>query len=268
MEDKIKVSVLIVTYNHSRFIKEAMDSALMQQTKYKYEIVVMNDHSSDNTFKILKMYKLKYGDKIRIFNNSKNFGITKNYKLGFEKCRGEYIAVLEGDDYWNNRKKLQIQSDFLDKHRNYSAVFNRYIIYDAAKNLKTVIPWQYRYSEYKKITINDLTIRNVIGNFSACMYRKSIVEQLKKSLYNMVTYDWMFNMAVSEKAPIAYLPQVTSVYRIHRGGVWSGIDKESRLKMVMKQIDDYDKFFGFKYSRNFNFLKKGIYDELIRLKNK
>ncbi|KHD38784.1 glycosyl transferase [Clostridium acetobutylicum] len=262
MNDEIKVSVLIITYNQARFIKKAIESALNQKTKFKYEIIVMDDCSSDSTIKIAGKYAEKYTDIIKVYSNNKNLGITKNYKEGFKKCRGKYIAVLEGDDYWNNKQKLQIQSDFLDRHKNFSAVFNRYIIYNVINNSKTTQAWRSNTS-YETITIEQLTRGNVIGNFSTCMYRKSYVDKVKESLYDMLVYDWMFNMAIAQQKPIAYLPQICSVYRVHSKGTWMGSSVKSRLVLTMKLIDVYNSFFGFKYNSNFKLLKKNIHKQLI-----
>ncbi|WP_077892823.1 glycosyltransferase family 2 protein [Clostridium felsineum] len=260
---KIKVSVLIITYNQSRFIEKAIKSALLQKTTFKYEIIVMDDSSKDGTLNIANKYREKYPDQIKVFSNINNLGITKNYKEGFKKCTGEYIAILEGDDYWISKRKLQLESDFLDRHTGYSAVFNRFVVYNTIYNTKQTQAWNNSFS-YETITTKKLTLGNVIGNFSACMYRKVCVNKLKESLYDMVVYDWMFNIAISEKGPIAYLPQICSVYRVHSKGKWSGKSERSKILMTLKLIDKYNKFLGFKYDNNFKIVKKVIYNELIK----
>lgn len=261
MNENIKLSVLLITYNNSEFVKQAIESAILQITNYKFEIVVTDDCSKDSTLEIIKYYKSVYPEKIRILDNKNNVGITKNYERGFNACTGEYIAILEGDDYWISPYKLQIQTDFLDSHKDYAAALNRYVIYDMENNtLKTT----YYYNNLKCITIrtDDLIKTNLIGNFSTCIYRNEIIKKLDPSLYDMEVYDWMFNIAVSQKGPIAYLPDTTSVYRIHKHGSWNGRNDKEKIESMIKACDDYNKFLEYKYSEKF-LSNKAAYEKML-----
>src|SRR5205085_12529467 len=99
-----KLSVLLVTYNHEQYIRQALDSVLMQRTDFDFEIVVADDFSQDSTRAIVEGYQAEYYN-IRILQSEKNVGITHNYQPGSAACRGEYVAVLEGDDYWTSPNK-------------------------------------------------------------------------------------------------------------------------------------------------------------------
>ena len=121
---KMKVSVCIITYNHARFIGQALESALMQKTNFDYEIVIGEDCSTDNTGLICKKYAEMYPDKIRLLQNDKNLGVIENFKRTLYACKGEYVALLEGDDYWTDELKLQKQVDFLESNRDYAIVFH------------------------------------------------------------------------------------------------------------------------------------------------
>jgi len=116
----LKVSVLFITYNHEEYLRQSLDGILMQKTNFDYEIVVGEDCSTDNTREILKEYAEKYPDKFVLLFREKNFGRpTMNvYDTGMH-CQGEYIAFLEGDDYWTDENKLQKQVDFLDANKEY-----------------------------------------------------------------------------------------------------------------------------------------------------
>lgn len=116
----MKVSVLFITYNHEEYLRQSLDGILMQKTNFEYEIVVGEDCSTDNTREILKEYAAKYPEKFVLLFREKNFGRpTMNvYDTGMH-CQGEYIAFLEGDDYWTDENKLQKQVDFLDTNREY-----------------------------------------------------------------------------------------------------------------------------------------------------
>lgn len=110
--NRMKVSVLMITYNHEKFIAQAIDSILMQQVNFDYEIVIGEDCSTDGTRAIVIQYQKEYPDKIRLLLPEENLGMHKNFVQTFRACQGEYIALLEGDDYWTSPRKLQKQVDF------------------------------------------------------------------------------------------------------------------------------------------------------------
>ena len=109
---EVMVSVIVLTYNHEKYICQALDSILMQKTNFTYEILVGDDASTDRTPNILQDYQLNYPNIFRLFLRKTNQGPTGNaYPLFFE-ARGKYIATCEGDDFWCTAEKLQKQVDF------------------------------------------------------------------------------------------------------------------------------------------------------------
>lgn len=265
----IEISVLLVTYNHEKYAKQAMDSILMQKVDCNYEIVVVDDCSTDDTLRIIEQYKKLYPKKIRILKSKKNLGITKNYKRGFKVCRGKYIAVLEGDDYWIIDNKLQMQWQFLKNHSDYALVFNMNKIKNEITNEET-IPWfDEQCKTYMTFDAETLAIGNFIGNFSICMYRGDYVRKIKDSIYDMVTYDWIFNLAVAQYGLIGYLPQVASVYRISKKSSWNSKSAEERIIITLNALDGYNKFFNYKYNKQFTDQKIELSNQLAEiLKNK
>lgn len=115
----VMVSVIVLTYNHEKYIRQALDSILMQKVDFKYEILVGDDASTDGTPEILREYTERYSDKIRPFFHEKNIGATRNAYDLLACARGKYLATLEGDDFWCNQTKLQSQVDFLESHSKY-----------------------------------------------------------------------------------------------------------------------------------------------------
>lgn len=116
------LSVGILTYNQEKYIRQCLDAVLMQEVGFEYEIVVGDDASSDGTQDILREYGAKYPDKFVLLLGEKNEGISMNYKKVLSTCKGKYIALCEGDDYWTDAHKLQTQVDFLEKHPEYGFV--------------------------------------------------------------------------------------------------------------------------------------------------
>ena len=128
------LSVSMITYNHEKYLEKAIDSILEQQTNFEYEIVIGDDHSTDNTIDIIKQYVAKYPDKIRPIYRKENVGVKVNFSDTIFRCQGKYVAILEGDDYWTDSLKLQKQVDFLESHPTYSLTSTRYSIHNCNTN--------------------------------------------------------------------------------------------------------------------------------------
>lgn len=108
------VSVCMTTYNHEQYIAQAIESVLCQQTNFGVEIVIGEDCSTDNTLKICQEYQRRYPDRIRIVASKQNVGMHANYRRTIEACRGKYIAMCDGDDWFSDENKLQMQVDMLE----------------------------------------------------------------------------------------------------------------------------------------------------------
>ncbi len=120
----VTVSIYVATYNHEDYIVRALDSILMQKTKYSYEVLVGEDCSTDNTRNILKEYEVQHPNKLTIFYRTENMHLKpiKNAMDLRMRCRGKYLIALEGDDFWTDENKLEKQVSFLEEHPEYIAV--------------------------------------------------------------------------------------------------------------------------------------------------
>ena len=118
----ITVSVVMITYNHEKFIKEALESIFSQKTNFHYELIISNDCSTDNTDEVIKKIidKNENGSLINYTNHHKNKGMIPNFLWSIQQAKGKYIALCEGDDYWVDPYKLQKQVDFLEANPDYS----------------------------------------------------------------------------------------------------------------------------------------------------
>ena len=122
-----KVSVCCATYNHEPYIKKALDSVLNQSTDFDFEIIIGEDCSTDRSRDVLDEYKKRYPDKITLIYRDHNVGAKRNFEEIYSLAKGKYIIVLETDDYWTDPRKLQLQYEYLEKHKNVVAVlFNIY----------------------------------------------------------------------------------------------------------------------------------------------
>ena len=179
---KPKVSVLLVTYNHEEYVRQALDSVLMQKTDFDVEIVVADDHSSDSTLAIIEEYQPD-NHNIRVLPSERNVGITLNYQRGLAACRGEYIAVIEGDDFWISPTKLESAIAFLEQHPECAFCFHRFLRYDEASGRFSVHPPQEIGTAFALFSAAQLASDNFIGNFSACVYRRECTDRLDPALF-------------------------------------------------------------------------------------
>src|SRR5690606_9560707 len=107
----VTVSVWMITYNHCAYIEQALDSVLCQETDFPFEIVIGDDCSTDGTREVLLRYASSNPARIRLILHERNVGMIANQNAVFDACSGEFIAMLEGDDYWTDSSKLQRQVD-------------------------------------------------------------------------------------------------------------------------------------------------------------
>lgn len=126
----IDISIVVVSYNHEKYIANTLESLVNQETNFNYEILVGDDCSKDNTLKVILEYQSKYPMLIRNVKRDNNLGATTNLYDLMQHARGRYIAFCEGDDYWCDKFRVQREIDFLDSNRQYSGVCGRTIPVD------------------------------------------------------------------------------------------------------------------------------------------
>lgn len=214
----IKVSVLIITYNQKNFIRKAIDSALAQQTSFPFEILVGDDFSKDGTREIIQEYEQQYPGKVigvlHPRNMGKNGGI--NFLETLRRARGEYYALMDGDDYWTDSLKLQKQVDFLDAHPECSTVFHNAVITyeDGTPSHLLNTPDQPPF-----YTVEDLIGEDEVWFMatSSTMYR-NILKEYPAWFRESSSGDIPRLILMAKLGKIGYLPDVMSVYRKNRGG--------------------------------------------------
>lgn len=134
-QDNIDISVVVPVYNHEKYIEKALTSILEQHTTYRMEILIGEDCSPDHSRNILKRMDERYPGRMQIFYHEKNIGATKNVYLLCKASKGKYIAILEGDDYWIDKYKIQKQITFLEKHQEYIGAACNFLKIDSEEKI-------------------------------------------------------------------------------------------------------------------------------------
>ena len=210
------VSVVVTTYNQKDYIGKALDSILMQQTDFDFEIIVSDDASPDCTPEIVKQYAEKHPDKITAICREKNAGISVNWFETLLKTRGEYVITLEGDDYWIDHLKLQKQVDFLKANPQYIGVSTERIMAD--DNGREYEFFTTAYGSVNKSNTMSSFLSGVTFSYTACLH-KNIFRNCDEKLYNFVTAnrsiaDFAFCCLILSKGPVYVIPDKTCAYRI------------------------------------------------------
>lgn len=256
MSKSPKVSIISITYNQEKFIKQALDSFVIQQCDFSFEVIVADDGSTDGTRDIIREYAQKYPDIIKPLLREKNMGAWKNFVDAIGRAEGEYVALCEGDDYWVDPNKLQLQVDFLEKHPSYSMCFHPVrVFFENHEMDDSIFPTSNNQSDF---TFEALLKANFIQTNSV-MYRK---QHYKEMATDVIPGDWYLHLYHAQFGKIGFIDKVMSTYRKHSGGIWWGAlgdQKEFWKKNGLQHLRLYKeliKMFG----------KNRVYKEII-LKN-
>jgi glycosyltransferase involved in cell wall biosynthesis len=241
----VKVSALITTYNQERYIAEAIESALRQRTNFPYEIVISEDCSTDGTRGIVRSYEAAQRDRIRVLYSHTNLGGVENFVAAWHDCRGRYIALLEGDDYWTSDLKLQKQVDFLDAHPECSMCSHGVteVYQDGSREpVSWIDPSRLSVSD-----LEDLLLDNFVYSCSA-MLRREVFSDFAPWVYTFSLSDVPLWIQAAGHGKIGFIPEFLAVYRVHEGGVWSGKDAIYQVEQTIELYERLDAELGYRYS--------------------
>lgn len=256
------LSVCMITYNHEKYIAEAIEGILMQLVEFPFELVIANDTSTDSTNEIINDFIINHpkGNLIRYFNHSENFGMMSNFIFGLNNCKGKYIALCEGDDYWSDPFKLQKQVDFLEANIDYSLCFHETISlrHNGVENLMI------KANEDKSFHLADLLQRNFIPTVSSVFRSLNVVNNLDSKFAQLSAGDWALHLLSAERGKIYYFKDCMAVYRIHSTGVWSSMDRDTMVKKTICLMDELNRYFDNKYHNDFEKGKQLLCEEYSR----
>lgn len=210
------VSIVTITYNQEKYIREALESFLIQKTDFPFEVIIGDDCSTDSTPEIIREYSEKYPNIFKPILRRKNLGAAKNSIATLREAGGKYIALCEGDDFWSDSSKLQMQVDFLNAHPDYSLCFHPVrVFYD--NNEEREITWpNTQIEDESKINVNELLKENFIPTNSV-MYRRQNYDSIPD---DVMPLDWYLHLFHAQFGKIGFINKTMSAYRRHSRGVW------------------------------------------------
>ncbi|HET6746725.1 MAG TPA: glycosyltransferase [Candidatus Saccharimonadales bacterium] len=214
---KPTVSIVCITFNQQKYIRQTLDSFLMQKTDFSIEVLIHDDASTDGTTEILKEYAAKHPRIIKPVYEAENQYSSGDYDFIndlFRSAKGKYIAFCEGDDFWTDELKLQKQVDFLEKHKEYTLCFHPVrVFFEKHEEPDSVFP---DVNDSKVFTLEALLRRNFIQSNSV-MYRRKSYKGIPSRI---IPSDWYMHLYHAQDGKIGYINDVMSAYRRQSGGVW------------------------------------------------
>ena len=224
------VSVFVITYNHEKYISQALDGVLMQQVDFPYEIVVGEDKSTDRTRDIVCEYQRRHPDKIRLRLSRENL-YSQKLKPGWGvlgACRGKYIAMCEGDDYWTDPLKLQKQVDYLDAHPECAMCFHDRHMVDSNN---AIIENSHLPMVMKRFLTRSDIVRWTfpVPPTSTVMYRAKHIVDLPAWTRKTFFGDRAMAILATQQGLAGYVEDIApSAYRIHPGGVFRRLNRAAQ----------------------------------------
>ncbi len=227
------VSVAMLAYNHERFVAEAIESVLAQKTDFPVELAIGEDCSPDGTRAICERYARQHPERIRLLPAERNLGMFANLGRTLTACRGKYVALLEGDDYWTDSHKLQAQVDLLEQDETVALVYHN-VEYrfegDIAKNT-LAFPAAAQTGPFpeppQRTVFRDVLKGRIIPTLSA-VYRAAFMPELPPWLAAVPAPDWPLFLLLLRRGPALYLDRVMAVYRQHEGSAWAAMSTVKR----------------------------------------
>ncbi len=234
MENKVTISIVVITYNHAKFINQALNGIVSQKFDGSIELIISNDNSTDNTNEKINCFLKKLNQErkkdflIKYYNHPKNLGAIPNFKWSLSEAQGKYIAICEGDDYWTDPYKLQKQVDFLENNPEYVVCSHNAKIIDAKGKLlqEKKISKLTEDRDYSSYELQTGAFLLTLG-----MVFRNVIKEYPSNFSKVLNGDTFLISILGAYGKGKYLENIQpAAYRIHEGGIWSTLETLKKLK--------------------------------------
>ena len=213
----MKVSIICTNYNKGDWVREAMDSFLNQKTNFDFEIIIIDDASTDHSYELTQEYQNKFPEKVRTFRNEVNLGITRTWKKVCQEAKGQYIARCDSDDFWTDPLKLQKQVDLLDASTDSLWSNTEFDMVDLDGNLiqkdafaSKALPLIDSYEEM--LVMKGMTMA------STWLVDTALMQDVSAQISDTATDDtFELQLELFKRTKISFLSDSTTVYRMNLG---------------------------------------------------
>jgi len=277
-KEEVMVSICCITYNQEKYIGQTLEGFLMQKTNFKYEIVIHDDASTDSTQDIIREYEKKYPEIIKpIYQVENQYSKGKNtMQITFERAKGKYIAFCEGDDFWFDENKLQIQVDYMEKHEQCTFCFHDANILDMRTNKEIKWPW-YNKKVYKKNGNYNAGELDLFGAkpTASYMFRAKHIEKIPQWFEKCIIGDRPIELIMASFGYAHHIEKTMSIYRIGIGSsAMDNINKQNEDVEKAKEywgkiewiLDQFNSFSEYKYDKEITLSKNEIQRNILLAK--
>lgn len=227
MTDAPVVRVVITTFNHERYIAQAVESVLTQETRFRYEVIVIDDCSTDGTHDELDLLAVRFPGRFTVRQPPSNRNDLRDFGAALDECTSPYLAMLDGDDYWTSTTKLARQVAFLDQHREYAIACHAVHPVDEHGG-----PADVQYDERRTRYSRDDLWSSCFIHTGSVVFRRSAFDRLPAWYFDSVAGDWELFLLLTQRGDVWFEPQRMSAYRVHADGMWSGVDSRRQAAQV------------------------------------
>jgi len=219
----------MITYNHESFIRQAIESVMMQKTDFDFELVIGEDCSTDATRIIVSEIHQEFPKRIRLLLPEQNVGMMQNARSSYASCIGHYVAFLEGDDYWTDSNKLQRQVNWMDAHPDCPLCFHPASYVD---EIGRPIRKQYPEEPKRFYTLDDMMVQNW-AQIGSVMLRRELMPEIPPWFSELLLGDWPLFILMARFGDLCCLPETMLAYRIHPNSHWSSrLEAEKTLATI------------------------------------
>lgn len=262
--ERPKVTVMVFTYNHAKYIGRCLDSILSQDVPFSLRIHVVDDCSSDGAQDIIRGYAARHPDVVKPFINRRNGGkaaIQKNFHRGFSTLDGDYIAILEGDDYWSVPNKLRDQIAFLDAHPDYVASAHNVLkVYEDNSQRPHIF-----LAPPNKPThdIHDLILLQSFFHISTLVFRNVFRGRAPSFFASPLCCDIFVTVTHAQYGKVHFTPDVWSVYQAHGANTFAGMSETQGWLWNTDSLRAFNRWLGYRYARTFTLAVWRMCDYLL-----
>ncbi len=226
------VSVIILAYNQQDFIEKAINGVFMQKTDFPIELIISNDCSPDKMHETIEKVIAEKPNHVTVkyFNHNKNLGATPNFYFALKQVSGKYLAFCEGDDYWTDDNKLQMQSNFMESHPDYAMCFHNVLNVSPNSEINNTL---FSNVEDRDYSVLDIYNHWLVHTTSVFMKTETLLtEAVKKTLVkeDLLYFDTVLYMANSLVGKIRGMTPCMSAYRRHEVGLSHGVNHKRDLR--------------------------------------
>lgn len=267
MSNKIKVSVIMLVYNHEKYLQQAIESVIEQQVDFEYELLIGEDKSTDNSLQIIRKYEHKYPNIIKVFSREKNYGAVRNSYDLYMHSSGQYMTHLEGDDYWCDPNRMQKQVDFLEAHKEYIACAHKFHVVNKNGQVYYDRDFECQFFQDNPYTKHTFEKGLMISHGNTLLFRNIFLDNNIKTNFWMdfenIAGDYTLTALLVLNGKIYCMPEYMSCYRKvidnNSSSFSAQQERENKRDRLFQSAIDLERILNEQYEVNCVARKKAIF---------